>query len=119
MNENYHHEKGLHFEALMRRAYKTNEKNSKKGIHSGIYEALVNYENDKSLYKKSSHFIELDRVRNFLINAMYEFLKRNLTADERIKIEDVKHDLLDAQSTTSLDFLIDYSLDVTQPYKEW
>lgn len=119
MKQNHLYEKGYHYEALMLRAYKTIEKSTRKGTKSGIHETLVNYENGTTLYRQSSYVKELELVRTFLIKAMNEFLKRKLTPDQRMNLEDVKLDLVAAQSTGELDDLIMYALDVTQPYRKW
>ena len=70
---------------LMKRAYKTAERNHAKGIDDSVYRHLYFIPNGYSLTEKS-YDRQLEKVKSFLFKAVDKILKFKLNSEEEITI---------------------------------
>lgn len=106
------------YEAFMRRAYQTIERNHAKGIDNSVYRQLYFVKSGHSLTVKS-YDKQLDKVKGYLLKGVGKVLKWKLTAEERAQVEYQARILENRADEEDVYQAIVELLDSTQRFKEF
>lgn len=82
-SENYG--RAFQYEILMRRAYRTADRNLTKGIDNSVYRHLYFIPAGSAL-TRTTYDQQIEKVKKFLLRTSEKILKWNLTEEERTKI---------------------------------
>lgn len=106
------------YEAFMKRAYWTIERNHAKGIDSSVYRQLYFVKSGYSLTVKS-YDKQLEKVKGHLLKAVSKVLKWKLTDEERLRVKYQVTVLENGADEDDVYQAIEELLEATQRFKEF
>ncbi len=104
----------LHYETLIRRAYKL-YRTSGQGAYSFFMESLMAYENMPTLVEM--YQMQLEKVKDYLEKAFNKFLKLDLEEYERQGLIRLKEDLHTAYTSAKISGIVSDGLAITDRFR--
>jgi len=105
------------YEFFIRRAHKCLQQR-RNGAHMSFMRNLMLAEVGNSAVSHLPKYDkQLEKVKGYMDKALDKFLKRKLTTDEKSKLNELKEQLIVANSTSALMQIVEEGLVITQRFK--